>query len=141
MTTTKTLTCIAGLLLAATGALAQSSGASGSATGSAGTQAAAFQCGGIGQADQDRMKAEAAHHPLMLTFAASDGAYLADIDVEIHKGMTVVLQGHCNGPLMVVDLAPAGAYEISATSNGRTQRKTVTIGSKPTRTTFTWPAS
>ena len=144
MKTKTTLSWLACALVAqlATGALAQSS-ASGTATssGSAGAQAAAFRCGGVGQEDQDRMKAEAGRHALMLTFATADGAYVADVDVEISKGGKVVLQGHCNGPLMLVDLAPAGSYEISATAQGKTQRKAVSIGGKPTSTTFTWPRS
>jgi hypothetical protein len=144
MKTKTTLSWLACALLAqlATGALAQSS-SSGTATstGSAGAQAAAFRCGGVGQDEQDRMKAEAARHALMLTFATTDGAYVADVDVEIRKGGKVVLQGHCNGPLMLVDLAPAGSYEISATSQGKTQRKAVSIGAKPASSTFTWPAS
>jgi hypothetical protein len=126
----------------ATGALAQPSSSGSAATvGPEGAQAAGFRCGGVGQEDQDRMKAEAPRHALMLTFATTDGAYVADVDVEIRKGGKVVLQGRCTGPLMLVDLAPAGSYEVSATAQGKTQHKTVSIGSKPASSTFTWPAS
>ena len=103
-------------------------------------QAAAFQCGGVGVGEQDRMKADAPNHDLMLTFATPGGAYVADVDVEIRRGAQVVLRGHCGGPLLLADLAPAGRYEVQATSKGRVQRKAVTIGtSKPARLSFVWP--
>ena len=92
----------AGMALAqsAPQAAATSSGsASASATGTA--TAAAFRCGGVGQEDQERMKADAARHDLMLTFATSTGAYLADVDVEISSGDKVVLVSSGN---IVVDI-------------------------------------
>lgn len=111
------------------------------ASGNAAAQAGSFRCGGIGQGEQERMKAEAGQHDLMLTFATPSGAYVADVDVQIRHGKDVVLQGHCGGPLMLVDVAPKGTYEISATSNGREQHKTASIGaSKPARVSFVWPA-
>ena len=124
-------------------AAAQSASATASATGSAQAQAqaAAFQCGGVGTDDQQRMKAEASKHGLLLTFATTSGAYLADVDVQISRGGQPVLQGRCTGPLMLVDLAPPGQYEIRAVAQGREQRKTVTVGGAPARVSFTWPPS
>jgi hypothetical protein len=113
--------------------------ATGNANGAAAGQAAAFRCGGVADEDQKRMKAEAGQHALMLTFASGDGAYLADVDVEIRRGGKVVVQGHCNGPIMLVDLAPAGSYEVVATAQGRTQHQTVSIGAKPASVTLHWP--
>jgi hypothetical protein len=110
------------------------------ATGSTGAQAATFRCGGVGDEDQKRMKAEAPQHALLVTFATTDGAYLSNIDVEIRRNGQVVLQGRCNGPLMLVDVAPAGSYEIAATSQGRTQRKTVAVGARPASVTISWPS-
>jgi hypothetical protein len=128
----------AALLLQAAGfAAAQSVQAQ--ASGSATATAATFSCGGVGQEDQARMKAEAPRHDLFVTFSAAGGAYLADIDIEISQGANVVLQGRCGGPLMLVDLAPKGSYEIRATSGGKTQRKTVNVGSgKPVNLSFVW---
>lgn len=134
----------AGMALAqsAPQAAATSSGsASASATGTATATAAAFRCGGVGQEDQERMKADAARHDLMLTFATSTGAYLADVDVEISSGDKVVLQGRCNGPLMLVDLPADGSYQVRASVNGKDQRKAVSIGGKPATAVFVWPAS
>jgi hypothetical protein len=129
---------IAALLLQLAGfATAQSVQAQ--ATGSASANAAAFSCGGVGQEDQARMKAEAARHDLLVTFSAAGGAYLADIDVEISHGGKVVLQGRCGGPLMLVDLAPKGSYEIRATSGGKTQRKSINVvAGKPANVSFVW---
>jgi hypothetical protein len=129
------------LVLAQAGGLVLAQPAAATAPAAAGAQAAAFRCGGVGQDEQDRMKAEAAQHDLMLTFAVDNGAYLADVAVEIRRGGQTVLQGRCSGPLMLADLAPAGSYEVRAVAQGREQRKTVAIGgAKPARLSFTWPA-
>ena len=131
---------LAAAALACCAAAAQAQSATATATGSANAQAAAFRCGGVGEDDQKRMKAEAAQHALLVTFASSTGAYVADVDVEIRRDGQVVVQGRCNGPLMLVDLAPQGSYEISATSQGRTQKQTVAIGAqRPATVTFRWP--
>jgi hypothetical protein len=42
---------------------------------------------------------------------------------------------------MLVDLAPPGQYEIRAVSQGREQRKNITVGGTPAQVTFTWPGS
>lgn len=137
----KTSAILATCLLAFPGvaALAQSATATADAEGSASAQAAAFRCGGVGEEDQKRMKDEAGRHALMLTFASGDGAYLADVDVEIRHAGKVVVQGHCNGPIMLVDLAPAGSYEVVATAQGSTKRQAVNIGAKPASVTLHWP--
>lgn len=126
-------------LACAAAAAQSSSGATATASGASGAQAAAFRCGGVGEEDQQRMKAEAAQHALMLTFATADGAYVADVDVEIRRGGQAVLQGHCGGPIMLVDLAPSGSYEVLATARGHTQRQSISIGSKPASITLRWP--
>ena len=113
--------------------------AAATATGSATAQASAVHCGGVGDDDQKRLKAEAAQHGVLVTFASTSGAYVADVDYEVRREGKVVLQGRCAGPLMLLDLVPAGRYEITATSEGRTQRQTVTAGGKPAGITFRWP--
>ena len=126
--------------LVAAGAFAQQADV---AQAAGGATAAAFRCGGVGQADQERIRSEAAAHDLMLTFATVSGAYLADIDVEIRSGERVVLQARCEGPLMLVDLPADGSYEVRARGpGGAEQRKTVRIGgTPPARAVFTWPGS
>ena len=103
---------------------------------------AAFRCGGIAQDEQQQFKAEASRHHALLTFAASGGAYLSDVDFRIadSKGK-VVLEGRCGGPLMLLDLPARGSYQVSATYEGKTQNKTVAVGTKPTRATFVWPGA
>ena len=109
--------------------------------GVAQAQSPGFRCGGVGQDEQEQFKAEAAKHHAMLTFALSTGAYLSDIDFRIaDSGGKVVLEGKCKGPLMLLDLPGPGSYQVTATSQGRSQSKTVTVGAKPTSATFTWPA-
>lgn len=125
--------------LAAAGAFAQQAGAPQAAAATA----AAYRCGGVGHADQERMKSEAAGHDLLLTFATVSGAYLADVEVEIRSGDRLVLQARCEGPLMLVDLPADGSYEVLARApRGGEQRKTVRIGgTQPARATFAWPGS
>ena len=122
-------------------ALSLAQGAAATATGNPTASAAAFKCGGIGDDSQKQMKAEAAQHDMLLTFSTPSGAYLADIDVEISSGGKVLVQGRCAGPLMLVDLAGKGSYQVKAVSNGREQRKTVTLGARPARVSFVWAAS
>jgi hypothetical protein len=99
-----------------------------------------YVCGGVGQADQQAMKAQAGQHSVMLTFAVSNGAYLADVDVQIAgpKG-AVVLSARCDGPIMLVDL-PAGTWHVTARVNGQSRSKTViAVAGRNTQATFVWP--
>jgi hypothetical protein len=100
-----------------------------------------FRCGGIGQAEQQQFKDEAAQHDALVTFAVTTGAYAGEVDVRITDGGgKVVLEGRCGGPLMLLDL-PKGNYQMTAAYEGKAQRKALAVGgAKPTRTTFTWPA-
>jgi hypothetical protein len=104
-------------------------------------RSAGFQCGGVGQDEQQQMKAQASQHDALLTFAVSTGAYLADVDVRISdsKG-AVVLEGKCDGPLMLVDLPGQGSYRVRATAKGKTQTRTLAVGGKPAHAVFVWAA-
>ena len=110
-------------------------------TGTAFAADAGFRCGGVGQGSQQQMKAEAAQHDALLTFAETSGAYLADVQVQIRDGKgAVVLEAKCDGPLMLVDLPAKGTYQVSATpSDGRKmQSKKLVAGGKPARLVFAW---
>lgn len=121
-------------LCAAGPALAQGQSAPGSA--------AAYRCGGVGNEDQQSMKAQAANHDLLVTFALSSGAYVSNVDVRITSAAGApVLQVRCGGPLMLVDLPGAGRYEVEASFEGKSQRKSVTVGEPSRSLVFTWPAS
>lgn len=102
-----------------------------------------YVCGGVGQSEQQEMKAAARRYDMMLTFAVSTGQYLADVDVEIrNRRGEVVLSARCDGPLMLVDLPAAGRYTISAQANGQERRRTVTTtGRGPAHAVFTWPVA
>jgi hypothetical protein len=104
--------------------------------------AASFVCGGVGSADQQEMKAAAAQHDLMLTFAVSNGAYLADVDVEVSNGRgAVALATKCDGPIMLIDLPSSGTWRVTARANGQVRRKTITtVRGRHAQASFIWPA-
>ncbi|MCG2591525.1 carboxypeptidase regulatory-like domain-containing protein [Ramlibacter sp. XY19] len=104
-------------------------------------QAQTFRCGGIGTAEQDQFKAEASQHDALLTFALSTGAYVSDVDVTVTDGRgKTVVQGRCGGPLMLLDLPGKGTYRVNASYEGKAQSKSLSLGAKPARAVFTWPA-
>jgi hypothetical protein len=104
--------------------------------------AASFICGGIGQPEAEALKAQAAGHDLMLTFATATGAYLADVQVSIADARGhVVLDGVCDGPIMLVDLPAGGTWRVTAQVNGLARQQTVkTSRGHTARATMVWPA-
>lgn len=90
-----------------------------------------YLCGGVGQEEVSYMKQEARGYDLMLTFAARDGTYLADVDVDIRdaKGNTV-LQTNCDAPIMLVDLPRSGTYRIHADAAGYQLDRTAKVQDK-----------
>lgn len=78
-----------------------------------------YLCGGVGDEEIAHMKSEARGYDLMLTFAAQDGAYLADVNVDIRdaKG-TSVLRTKCDSPILLVDIPRTGTYRIRAETAG-----------------------
>ena len=76
-----------------------------------------YLCGGVGLDESTAMKQAARNYDLMSTFAAQDGSYLADVNVDIlGKGDTPILQTTCDGPMLLVKVPQAGAYRIRAPS-------------------------
>ena len=95
--------------------------------------------GGVGEAEQQQMKAAAADYSLGLTFASDTGAYLADVAVCVldAKGRTV-FDTTVRNPIVLVDL-PAGRYSIEATYQGRTQKSSVDLAKGKSRAvTLRW---
>jgi hypothetical protein len=90
-----------------------------------------YLCGGVGSDEASEMKTMARDHDLMLTFAARDGSYLADVNVNIADARgNSVLKTSCGGPIMLVDLGAGGTYKVSAETGGSTVTKTVRIPAK-----------
>jgi hypothetical protein len=95
--------------------------------------------GGVGEAEQQQMKAAAADYSLGLTFASDSGAYLADVAVRVldAKGRAV-FDTTVRNPIVLVDLPP-GRYSIEATYQGRTQRSSVDLAQGKSRAlTLRW---
>ena len=103
--------------------------------------AASYVCGGVGFDEQQAIKADARKHDLMLTFAESTGAYLADVDVQIANAKGgVVLSTRCDGPIMLMDL-PGGTWRVTAQINGQIRQRTIsTRPGRLSQAVFTWPA-
>jgi hypothetical protein len=105
--------------------------------------AQSFVCGGVSVDESQSMKAQAAGHDMMLTFATSSGAYLADVAVKIQgPGGATVVDANCGGPIMLVDLPGPGTYRITATASGVTRQSSVSVtrAKRPATAVFTWPA-
>jgi hypothetical protein len=131
------------LLLVAAGATAFAF-AQEPASGQGGRSSGAnYVCGGVGIDQQEAMKAQAPGHSLMLTFAASTGAYLANVQVQITDSRGNVLLGAtCPGPIMLVDLPHKDTWHVRAQAGGVTREKTVTAGGGGTaRAALLWPAA
>lgn len=108
----------------------------------AGEDQAAFRCGGVGASEQASIKQEAARHDALLTFATPGGSYLAGVDFTVTSSDGhVVLQGTCDGPLMLLDVPHAGRYRVQANYNGHEQTRTVRMGDHTARLSFLWNAS
>lgn len=90
-----------------------------------------YLCGGIGLDESESMKREARNYDLMLTFAARDGSYLADANVDIADARgNSVLKTTCGAPILLVDLPKSGTYRIRSEVAGHTQTKTVNVPTK-----------
>ena len=102
--------------------------------------AVTYMCGGVGQSEQQQMKAAEPGYDMLLTFATTGGAYQADVDVQITgpRG-EAVLGVRCPGPMMLVDLPAAGTWTITAKAGGAVRTATVKTGSGLARQLLTWP--
>ncbi len=103
-----------------------------------------YVCGGVGDNMADRMKRAASDFDLMMTFAASNGAYLADVDVDVADARgTSLLNVNCDGPIMLVDFPEGGKYRVRAESNGHELVRTARVkeGGKVETVAMAWPVS
>lgn len=97
-----------------------------------GTGAIQWRCGGIGSDESTAMRAAMKEHPLSLLFARADGAYLADVQVDIRaEGAGGAAQSlRASGPVCLVTLPP-GRYAVDASIGGQRKRQTVQVGGAP----------
>lgn len=105
-----------------------------------------YLCGGIGDEEVAYMKQEAKGYDLMLTFAARDGAYLADVDVDIKDARgNSVLQMACDAPILLVDLPRSGTYRVRAETAGYELNRSVKVNAgakkrqRVANAVMTWP--
>jgi hypothetical protein len=91
---------------------------------------ARYVCGGIGSDESTAMRAAMKDHPLSLLFARPDGAYLANVDVDIKGEGGSALRLRANGPVCLIDL-PAGKYTVDASTEGSSKSQSVTLGGAP----------
>lgn len=90
-----------------------------------------YMCGGVGEDEANSMKQAARDYGLMLTFAARNGSYLADVNVDItdSRGKSV-LKTMCDAPIMLVDLPKGGTYRVRAEANGHALTTTARVPGK-----------
>jgi len=90
-----------------------------------------YLSGGIGLDEREYItRTLAADYNLKLELAASNGDYVADVDVQVRdsSGQTV-LRATAQGPWLFARLSP-GRYTVEATAEGRSFTKTVSIGTE-----------
>lgn len=103
-----------------------------------------YLCGGVGEEESTAMKQAALDYDLMMTFAASNGSYLAGVKVEIADARgRPLLRTSCDAPIMLVDFEESGTYRIRARANGHsvTSRTQVRVGRKVRTIAMTWPVT
>lgn len=101
-----------------------------------------YVCGGIGQTEAQALKKAASKYDVMMTFAASNGAYLADVGVDIANAQgKSVLAATCDGPIMLVNFPEDGRYVIAAEAGGRTLKRTAQVRGtgNVNRIAMAWP--
>ena len=98
-----------------------------------------YLSGGVSEEDRVALGPIARDYNLKLVFALRNGEYLSDTDVVVTSGRgQTVLEAKSEGPWFLARL-PSGQYTIIATSNGQSQRRTVAVGPRGSRTLdFRW---
>lgn len=107
-----------------------------------GAGAISFVSGGIGEAEQQQLRAREGEYNLKLVFTLTEGNYLADVNVVVSDAKGGKLVEHqAGGPFFMVKL-PAGQYSVAATYDGKTVTRKVTVGARGLRTEYLrWAAN
>lgn len=87
----------------------------------------AIECGGIGEDEAARMRAEGASRALMIQFLTIDGGFLADVHTRVDDPLRDLRAEADCGPIGLVDVASAGRYRVTASYDGRVQEHWVNL--------------
>jgi hypothetical protein len=100
-----------------------------------------YLCGGVGLDESEYMKSEARSHGLLMTFATTDGSYLAKVHVDIADSRNKpLLSVDCDAPMLLVDLPRNASYRILAQTGGASLSRSASVkGSGGSRLVFVWP--
>jgi hypothetical protein len=95
--------------------------------------------GGVGQDEQNAMRALKADYNLRLIFATKEsGAFRSDVQLDIVDAKGAPLLSVPNtGPMFFAKLTP-GTYRISAAAEGKVFKRTVKLGNAPREMTLHW---
>jgi hypothetical protein len=101
-----------------------------------------YVSGGIGVDAEEKLRAQRSEYNLMLVFTLTEGNYIADVRVTLADAKGATLVEHvADGPYFLAKL-PAGRYSVSATYEGKTQTRTVSVGGKGLSTAYLrWPSN
>lgn len=100
----------------------------------------AYVTGGFGADESCAMKDAAGNFDLMLTFAARDGSYIAEVNVQVIDRDGQPVLDTVSGPLLLASLPP-GEYRVRADYRGMSRWQTVRVGgARHSRLAFTWPS-
>ena len=114
----------------------------GADTAAAASQEVAILAGGIGDDEQQVLRAREKEFNLKLVFSLVQGNYLTDVDVVVvnEKGATI-LERLNTGPILLARL-PAGEYNITVSHDGKAVSRKVRIATGRLRTEHVvrWPA-
>lgn len=101
-----------------------------------------YVSGGVGTDQVEAMQQVAGRYSMRLTFASTDGAYLADVTVRVlDAGGKTVFSANGVGPLLYVQIPP-GKYRIIAVDSGGIERsaRLAVPRNGAIRQTLRWPA-
>ncbi|WP_408229222.1 hypothetical protein [Paraburkholderia sediminicola] len=89
-----------------------------------------YLCGGVGQDEQQAMRAQAGNFDRGLLFTqGSRGKYLAGVDVTLSRNDEEVASFKADGPRCFIS-GPDSAYQVTATYNGVQRRTTLARGQR-----------
>ena len=101
-------------------------------------QDAQYITGGVGSEQREEMKAQRGDYNLLLTFADRDGELRAGVAVTVQdRSGRTVLEVPDAGPMVYARL-PAGSYRVTASTAGREQVRTATVGRGARELYFHW---